>query len=409
MQKDISVLRHSAAHLLAHKESSMKLHSMLFLCVSIPSLVAMEKQLPLIPCTKMENLENIIPDIAFPQAIHVVRKNVVAAFGKDNEHKERFIVRDLEAPKNIISSLRTGLQSIAVHKSGNYVALSQTKLITVFDTVKSKEEWFYEGNCSLIAFYSTDKPQVVFYDRSRENLIIYSPLYKRKIAVPINVMPTCCPFAHHPTKKEFAHNGDSALTIYDYDENKQVRLEQSFKPALVLGQYYNRDGLCVATMVNDVNESIIVLSSSNGLEYIYPKEKVYLSMLFHSNNKILLLLNGQMDHIECWDYKNKKCIHTIIFFGDNSSFRISHNQLQNRLAISHDGRELFVALRDKCVRILLTFQMLCSEEEKKQLSFKLLLLMDKCSNENNKDIPVLNKDIIYVIMQKLLNLYAFKG
>lgn len=334
-------------------------------------------------------------------AIGFVRKDVIAALGEDKECRAQFVVRDIKKQKDIIQVNYTPqicqFYDFAIHKSRKYVALSQKGLLTVFDALSGKKEWHYECDWPQIAFCPVDDPKVAFHDTFKNKLIIYSNQNEQEIFDFSVEMLNCCPFVHHPVKKEIILNVVDGYSIYDYDKCTETRLNRDVfnSTFTIMGMCCNGDGSCIAMMANDTSQNIVALVGSDDLQYLYPNEIIYKTMLFHPNNKILFLLSSSRDRIESWDCKNKKCNHVISFKNDGLLLQPS-NVFRKALAISDDGRELFIAMINKCIKIPVTLEMLYGTKGTTRLLCSLWAI------KQIKD--TFSSDVATIMMQNLIQL-----
>src|SRR5581483_9357028 len=326
----------------------MKILYICALSMAVQSLFCMDKEVSPVSSVLVEHK---FPGIAYLRGIGVVRENVIAAIGEKNVcvRHDIFFVYDIEKQECVIRENNDTLRQMydfAIHKSGKYVALSQEECLTVFNVPEKKIEWKH-NKCRLpsIAFCPMDIPQVVFHDINKDKLLLYNQSGKQEVDmadVGIQMYFLYSPFAHHPTKKEILIDTGNGYGRYDYHEKKIIQEQKDMFKRTVCkkGQCYNGDGSCIAVMVEDKEDSCVALISSDySVNMLVLKDRTYLAMKLHPNNKILLLLTHD-NIIECWDYKQKKCIHSI----DNlkNPYGCGEVLLSKKLDISHDGKKLFV-------------------------------------------------------------------
>ena len=214
-------------------------------------------------------------------------------------------------------------------------------------------------------------------------------------------------FAHHPQNTEVFY-GCTSQSFYQYNYIIQGEphchdLHQcSESEDYIMGQCYTSDGSYILTVMRAANETIVYRLSAKERDtkwMMWNVGKYYSSILCYPNNRMLFLLDCK-NKIECWDYSKSEHIHTIEIANQEDIPSIGY--MEKRLAVSHDGRTLFVALKDKCCMIELPFEALCDQQIKENL-FVIMSLLKRYE----KDDVALIGDAIYAIILKLIMLYKY--
>src|SRR5581483_6743116 len=361
----------------------MKILYICALSMVVQSLFCMDEKI--VPVGNVP-VEHKFPGIAHLRDIGFVRENVIAVLGKAYHPVDEyvFVVRDIKNKNTIIEKRDKYMCSFAIQPNGKHIALKQSRkqnsLLTVFDAVNGEQVWDHQINYKggSIVFCPEDFLRVALYEHMSDTLILYSQSGKQEIKIPITLMFNACLFAHHPTKKEISVNSEGGYSICSYDDKgckaEKIKSNNTIVAgtSFVTGQSYNIDGSCIAMMTHDGGRYSIALVYENEVSYLNLENgRTCLSMLFHPNNKILLLLNTNQNFIECWDYKKIKCTMTIPL---DYSLYLSFGCLEKRLAVSGDGKKLFVASSNKCIEVALSDDVLYGIQDAQSLICKILLL-----------------------------------
>jgi len=377
----------------------MNLLYIFFISMIMQSLFSMDNS---VSCTKINKIEHIMPEVTQPCGIGFVRENVIAVY-----EKSAFTVCNINK-KSIIIQRKTEntIHDFAISKQGEKIALYEDTFLTMYNAVTGEQEWQKNiGNvCLKIAFNPQDCTQLISYDSYSDKLTIHFENLRKEE----NLYETLLysnGFAHHSNKTEIIYSCfPIGFYVYNY-ENKEhffssVKELQLFAANdNAVGQYYTVDGSCIVLVAqNRINTTIAFIPSvvKSSKAKCIRLSKFYSSMLFHPNNNILFLLDPK-NIIECWNYKKQKCIHIIKF--ENQEDIPLESYLKKRLAVSDDGNILFIALKDKCVKLTIPFEVFCSLTEKENLFFIMSVL--KRYNDNGL---ILINDVIYAIIEKLVML-----
>jgi WD40 repeat protein len=378
----------------------MKRIYILFMSMIVQLLYGMEKAAPT-SCTKIENVCNLIPGIKLPIGIGFVKNNVITVLEKNS-----FIVCDIQTGKNIIQkTTESNICDFAINKPGNKVALAENGCLTVYDGVSGNQEWQKGIQSHLnVAFNSQDCTQLTSYDKFLDKLIIHCKDSESKIKAKNTILDAHV-FAHHPHNAEILY-GCTSQSFYQYNYISQGEphyhdLQRYSNPTdYIMGQCYTVDGSYILIVMRAPKETIVYRLSAKekDIKWMVWNSQYYSSILCHPNNRIFFLLDCK-NKIECLNYNKSEHVHTIEIVHQEDI--PSNSYMEKRLSVSHDGRKLFVALKDKCCMIELPLEAFYGSEVTAQIIF-ILLAWQYYNEKNSVDLI---KDIRYSIINTLLALY----
>lgn len=316
-----------------------------------------------------------------------------------------FSVHNYTTKKTFSKEIETGIiHDIATNNKKNKFALSTTGALIVYNSKTKHPEWKSNiDNISTtkpisIAFNSQDDDEIISLVPAFNILQLSNGLKNKFIDTNITNETTNISLCCNPKKPIVAHpSSEQKLTIINYETLTHTKSPKYYS---IVGASYSPDGQRLAIMNRDDLGSSLFIEINDFTEdntYKHDSNKLYISMAFHPNNQALALLTHD-NKIYYLNYhtgdfiKNFKAI-------DQDPLEL-HHSLEKRLSFSPDGRQLLVALKNKCLILPVPFNVRYEPEAHERLWTTFYSL------KKYADF-YLPSDIINVITEKLIEAHKY--
>ncbi len=221
-------------------------------------------------------------------------------------------------------------------------------IYTITEEGALRAAWKFESH-SKICPITVSNHTVFAYHKDEIKAYDYRDKTRHNIKVPYHKSATIFPrISCHPTKTEIIYpSSQQTLSIVQPYSEPLIKAHLTIDLCICTGGEYNPNGTMLALNNHHCRYFIYNEEMRDSFAYeLGTDNKKYISLAFHPHYYTLLLLSED-NSLECWDYLRRTLLFTTHPLAKTNYAITEHCALSKRLAFSHDGTQLLVALEDE--------------------------------------------------------------
>lgn len=334
-----------------------------------------------------------------PFALHYAGNNTLVVLKKD-----ACTLINTKKHQNFVIPVQNGSEfyDVSVNKQGTKIALAGTHFLGIYNVDTGEPEWkkdLQAPKVFQVMFYHGDDNRVLSYDcYGMKRLQAHTDDSVEDIELPESMLDACSLCVHHPTKPEIMISSSNNI-VYRHNY-KTGHVQISFFGQMwgqMLGLVYNADGSACAEC-NYSGSCITILADSSKKQKSMLKRCVAMSFHSQSDIPLIFVLSGG-NTLSVLNYRSNALVYERSFAAVSVENIPTKAVLENRIAISPNGKKIGLLLKDKwCVMPLAA--MLSQPHELSTMYAALYYLT--CYDDG-----ILARELVYeIVVKKLMKLFA---